>query len=293
MIHPKLLGVVRGDHLKAVAMGRSPGSLSFSAFEKLEVKADGTVKDLIAPDKCPDEYVVVERLGAGSNGTVDLVRSSDGKEFALKKVPFGLDNLESEATYFATEVYYNVKLSETGVAPDVFDWGMCYHEVPPNDNDWGFLFMVSERVGTTLEEHLKLHPFTNELAVSLAVTIDRMLNEGVSHGDLHPRNIMVDDQGAIRIIDYGRAVKAKGDLTKEFKEEWESMFWEVVFSKDWPISSVLDAARAAAPTVPVLYKLYPSLRREVEPSDRKTKRARALARLVGGLTMQQRFDLLR
>jgi serine/threonine protein kinase/predicted Zn-dependent protease len=153
-------------------------------------------------------YQVIEELGHGGMGKVYKVFDTDIKEkIALKllRAEIALDKETVER--FSNELKLARQISHRNVCR-MFDLGKAE----------GTTFITMEFVAG--EDLKKLIRKTGQLRAGRAVTIARQISEGLAeahrlgviHRDLKPQNIMVDEDGNARIMDFGiaRSLKAKG-----------------------------------------------------------------------------------
>jgi serine/threonine protein kinase/Tfp pilus assembly protein PilF len=153
-------------------------------------------------------YQVIEELGHGGMGRVYKVFDTDIKEkIALKllRPEIALDKETVER--FSNELKLARKISHRNVCR-MFDLGKAE----------GTTFITMEFVAG--EDLKKLIRKTGQLGAGRAVSIGKQVCEGLAeahhlgvvHRDLKPQNIMVDEDGNARIMDFGiaRSLRGKG-----------------------------------------------------------------------------------
>jgi len=153
-------------------------------------------------------YQVIEELGHGGMGRVYKVFDSDIKEkIALKllRPEIALDKETVER--FSNELKLARKISHRNVCR-MFDLGKAE----------GTTFITMEFVPG--EDLKRLIRKSGQLGAGRAVSIAKQVCEGLAeahrlgviHRDLKPQNIMVDEEGNVRIMDFGiaRSLKVKG-----------------------------------------------------------------------------------
>ena len=144
------------------------------------------------------QYRVIERLGAGGMGHVyRAIDESLGRDVALKILDAGTDNaaarLRSEAAALA-------RINHPGIA--------TVHGLVEDD---GRLVMVMEFVrGNTLQHMLEhVGVLTPQRAADFCMqalaVLEHAHDAGVVHRDLKPGNLMIAENGAIKILDFGIA----------------------------------------------------------------------------------------
>lgn len=108
---------------------------------------------------------------------------------------------------FVAEAKTTVELSHPNIVP-VYELGV----------EQGVYFIAMELAeGVTLAELLKASgPLTPEEGAYLAVEISRALDyahrkAGIVHRDVTPRNVLIDEEGAVRLIDFGIAAPVSGE----------------------------------------------------------------------------------
>ena len=166
------------------------------------------VKELTTGSTFAGRYQIIEELGHGGMGKVYKVFDTDIKEkIALKllRPEIALDKETVER--FSNELKLARKISHRNVCR-MFDLGKAE----------GTTFITMEFVpGEDLKKLIrKMGQFGTGRAVSIAKQVCEGLDEahhlGIVHRDLKPQNIMVDEDGNARIMDFGiaRSLKAKG-----------------------------------------------------------------------------------
>lgn len=145
-------------------------------------------------------YPILEKLGSGGMGEVYLAKDPVlGRKVAIKVLhkefvadPIRLARFEKEAKAASSLEHPGVAhIYEIGEADGVHFIAMQYVE------------------GLTLSEKIKQEPPGFALVLDWAIQICEAIEEahlqGIIHRDLKPQNIMVTDQGQIKILDFGIA----------------------------------------------------------------------------------------
>jgi len=187
----------------AAALYPSEG-VSVSPTETLDVP----IQELTTGSTFAGRYQVIEELGHGGMGRVYKVFDTDIKEkIALKllrpEIALDKDTVER----FSNELKLARKISHRNVCR-MFDLGKAN----------GTTFITMEFVSG--EDLKKLIRKTGQLGAGRAVSIAKQVSEGLAeahhlavvHRDLKPQNIMVDEDGNARIMDFGiaRSLNVKG-----------------------------------------------------------------------------------
>jgi predicted Ser/Thr protein kinase len=169
----------------------TPLSVEPSSLEAIHQRLFGSAKR-----RAPDCYEIHEELGRGGFGRV--YRSTDKRyprEVALKVIPYHgarqLARLEREARALAGLAHPNIVT--------VFDKGIA---------DAGIYFLAIERVtGTRLDEWMheparRLDEIV-EIFAQAAEGLQHAHLRGMTHRDFKPSNAIVDEDGRLRILDFG------------------------------------------------------------------------------------------
>ena len=155
----------------------------------------------LSADICFGEYLVMDKLGQGGMGTVLLAKHRRmDREVALKILP--VTALESEAA--VARFYQEVKVAAQLTHPNIV------HAYDAGEHH-GFHYLVMEYVpGHDLAQVLqRLGPIPVDLAVDYilqaALGLEYAHRKGVVHRDIKPSNLLLDNEGAIKILDMGLA----------------------------------------------------------------------------------------
>jgi serine/threonine-protein kinase len=156
------------------------------------------------PGDALGEYRIVEVLGTGSMGVVYRAQhAASGREVALKLLPRALEVDVERRRRFLREA----RAASAVVHPRL----AVVHEAGEAD---GRAFIAMELVrGRSLERVLAEGSSGGRLPVSEALRIARGIAEGLAaahahgvvHRDLKPDNVMIDDEGAVKVLDFGVA----------------------------------------------------------------------------------------
>ncbi len=145
-------------------------------------------------------YKILQKLGSGGMGDVYLAEDSDlGRQIALKVLPPELAESEERRSRFQREAKAVAALNHPHI--------VTVHSVEEAE---GVHFITMELVrGKTLSEviprkGLSLAKFF-EIAIPLADAVAAAHEKGVLHRDLKPDNLMLSDEGRLKILDFGLA----------------------------------------------------------------------------------------
>src|SRR5512136_1540413 len=164
------------------------------------------VKELTSGSTFAGRYQIIEELGHGGMGKVYKVQDTKiGEKIALKLIrpEAGLDKRSQER--FSNELKLARKIRHKNVC-QMFDLG----------EDQGTSYITMEYVrGEDLKQLIrKVGRLSPGQAIAIARQVCDGLEEahklGVIHRDLKPQNIMIDEEGRARIMDFGIARSLAG-----------------------------------------------------------------------------------
>lgn len=146
-----------------------------------------------------NNYTVVEKLGAGSMGSVDLVRDENKNLFALKTV-LRKKQGEQLSKYVLREMEVGKVLKHSGVAAPLKSW----------EDEKGAYFLMEYIKGLDLISMMEQAdgPLSESAARGIFSQIMEALShvhsKGVAHRDMKLDNLMLDTaSGKVKIIDFG------------------------------------------------------------------------------------------
>lgn len=153
------------------------------------------------------DYVLVKELGQGACGRTVLLRDELlDQDFVCKKYS-PLPGLDRDALFenFVREIKLLHDLHHVNVLR-VFNYYL-YPETPS-----GFILMEYVR-GDDLPAYLKNNPEqTNEIFLQVIQGFKHLESKSVLHRDIRPQNLMVTDDGVVKIIDLGFGKRVVQDV---------------------------------------------------------------------------------
>src|SRR5580698_10190558 len=165
-----------------------------------------------SPRVLSGRYELVHLVARG--GMAEVYRAQDrllDRPVALKILFSELSVDRTFVERFRREAQSAARLSHPNIVP-VFDWG----------EDGGTYFIVMEFIdGRALSSILRtagpLHPDrAAEIAADVALALDFAHRSGVIHRDVKPGNVLITDEGQVKVTDFGiaRAVNTDESLTQ-------------------------------------------------------------------------------
>ncbi len=155
-------------------------------------------------------YKILGKIGEGGMGVVYLAEDTKLKrQVAVKFLPHHISTNEEEKKRFEIEAQAAASLNHPNIAT-------VYAIEDSGDNK----FIVMEYVeGVELKDKIKSGPIPIGEAISIALQIAEGLEaahkKGIIHRDIKSSNIMITNDGKVKIMDFGLARIGKGDqLTK-------------------------------------------------------------------------------
>ncbi len=183
-----------------------PSSEDISAIPTKPLKTP--IKELTRGSTFAGRYEVIEELGEGGMGKVYRVENKKIKEeVALKLINPEIAGDKKTIERFSNELKFARKIAHRNVC-QMYDL----------NKEEGAHYITMEYVdGKDLKSMIKM---TGQLSSEKTIFIAKQVCEGLAeahrlgvvHRDLKPKNIMVDEEGNARIMDFGiaRSLKTKG-----------------------------------------------------------------------------------
>jgi serine/threonine protein kinase len=174
------------------------------------VETQGSESSLKPGDVFNSRYQIERIIGAGGMGEVYLAADMlvSGEQVALKIIRADLSSQERNIKRFQREVQLTRKLAHKNIAR-TFDAGMA---------DGRFYFSMEYIKGRPLDELLQHGALAPETIVSIALDVvnglEAIHDAGVVHRDLKPGNVIIDEQGVAKIMDFGIARPGTSNLTQ-------------------------------------------------------------------------------
>src|ERR1044072_4998659 len=143
-------------------------------------------------------YEIREQLGAGGMGEVYLAQDTMlDRKVALKILPAELAEDKDRMSRFVREAKFASALNHPNI--------ITIHEIGEID---GTHFITTEYIeGETLKTRLEKESLTLksilEIALQVASALDAAHRAGIVHRDIKPDNIMVRNDGIVKVLDFG------------------------------------------------------------------------------------------
>ncbi len=145
-------------------------------------------------------YNVLEKLGSGGMGTIYVAKDARlGRRVALKILPAHFARDDEFVRRFELEARAASSLNHPNI--------ITVHEIGESG---GRRFIVTELVeGRTLREAMAEGSLTVretlEVCAQVAGALAKAHGAGIVHRDVKPENVMVDDDGHVKVLDFGIA----------------------------------------------------------------------------------------
>jgi Tol biopolymer transport system component/serine/threonine protein kinase len=145
-------------------------------------------------------YQVQSRLGAGAMGEVYRARDSRlDRDVALKILPSPFTNDRARVSRFQLEAKAASALNHPNI--------VAIYEIGQAEGLW---FIAAELVdGVTLRERVAGGPLASREVLDIALQTANALNAahraGILHRDVKPENIMLREDGTVKVLDFGLA----------------------------------------------------------------------------------------
>ena len=155
-------------------------------------------------------YKIQEKLGEGGMGVVYLAEDTKLKrQVAIKFLPKQISADAEERKRFEIEAQAAAALNHPNIT--------TIHAIEESGET---IFIVMEYInGIELKDKIKYGPLPDDEAITTAIQIAKGLtaahNKGIVHRDIKTSNIMITNDGNVKIMDFGLAkVKGGTQVTK-------------------------------------------------------------------------------
>ncbi len=157
-------------------------------------------------------YKIIEKLGEGARGVVYKAEDTKLSRFvALKFFPTDLKADEEKKERFIREAMTASALDHTNIC--------TVHEIDETKEGRLFISMTLYE-GETIKEKIKRGPIKPDEVIDISVQVaqgmEKAHQKGIVHRDIKPQNLILTNDGVMKIVDFGLAKLAgQKDLTRE------------------------------------------------------------------------------
>lgn len=169
-------------------------------------------------------YRFIKELGSGGMGEVYLAEDTRlGRQVAIKLLPASYQYDPERRTRFLAEARATSALRSPHIAA-IYDIGE--HE--------GSMYIVMEYVeGELLSDRLRRGPLVIREAIDIAAQIADALSEahsmGIVHCDVKASNLMVNERGLVKLLDFGIATAAQANWAEEVDDRTKKVGQQTAF----------------------------------------------------------------
>ena len=186
--------------------------LSINEMPTMRPESISDGRHLVAGDTILGRYAVVRELGEGGMGVVyQCLDTVGGVEVAVKGLPPEVSRNEDEMEDIRANYQIVRKLRHPNIA------GVATLE---KDAATGDCYLVMDlAAGVTLKRWARRHTDAGldaKLAIlrQVAAALDYAHAEKVIHRDVKPENVMVDDEGGVKVLDFGLAAQIRSSQSR-------------------------------------------------------------------------------
>ena len=176
-------------------------------------------------------YKILEKLGEGGMGVVYKAEDTKLHRFvALKFLPQFYTKDEASRKRFVVEAQAASGLDHPNICN--------IHEI--NETPDGQLYIsMAYYDGESLREKIKKGPITVDETLNIIFQIAQGLGaahaKGIVHRDVKPANIIITDDGEVKIVDFGLAKLDEGKLTQSLSTKGTIAYMSPAAIRDLPI----------------------------------------------------------
>ncbi|MCK4558792.1 MAG: protein kinase [Calditrichia bacterium] len=207
-------------------------------------------------------YTIIEKLGEGGMGVVYKAKDSRLDRFVVLKFLPSMISINSQVKQrFIREAKTASSLDHTNIC--------TIYEIDETEENQIYIVMAYYP-GKTLKDIIKKGPLDKDTAVNIVLQIASGLAKankaGIIHRDIKPGNIIIADDGTVKIIDFGLA-KISGD--KDITASKSSMGTTTYMSPQQICAEPVDERTDIWSLGVVFYEILtgkPPFRGEYEPS---------------------------
>lgn len=162
-------------------------------------------------------YIEIRDLGQGGTGKTKLIKDETIDElFVCKKYsPYYPDDQTLYYSNFVNEIKILYKINHPNIVR-VFS----YYLYPEQTTGYILMEYID---GTDIETYIQVHPEKiNDIFVQAITGFKYLEEQGILHRDIRPLNILVSNDGTLKIIDFGfgKTTKETIDNTKSISLNW-------------------------------------------------------------------------
>ncbi len=157
-------------------------------------------------------YAILGELGRGAMGVVYKAKQLRADRTVALKMMLNVDHARpQEVSRFEVEAKASAQLIHPGIV-QVFDVGMAKN-VPYFTQE----FVSGGTLSSRISKQLLSHVDTTKMILAITKAVAYAHSRGIIHRDLKPSNILIGDDGAPKIADFGlaRRMEDQSHLTKD------------------------------------------------------------------------------